>query len=178
MPALKLLSVADTTTDCENIEDELYMVMHFDPHSQDGAVNHIALKLALKDAQRNIVPTINEMLLLLYYCTTKSPKKCNELNEVAASLKLCQQLVDIDRFVPVEHDLCTIKFQQLALQEDELCVVSAVEAILKAIENIRTAAFEDLPTVKRVLARVDIDENGTHNYQGVGIVKYDQAVQF
>ena len=77
--------------------------------------------------------------------------------------------------------LTTAAFLCKALQEDELCVVSAVEAILKAtkaIENIRTAAFEDLPTVKRVLARVDIDENGTHNYQGVDIVKYDQAVQF
>ena len=59
-----------------------------------------------------------------------------------------------------------------ALQEDELCIVSAVEAILKAtkaIEKVRTAAFEDLPNVKRVLARVHIDENGTHTYQGVDI---------
>ena len=28
----------DTTTDCGNIEDELYMVVYFDPHTQDGAV--------------------------------------------------------------------------------------------------------------------------------------------
>ena len=30
---------ADTTTDCGNIEDELYMVVYFDPHTQDGAVH-------------------------------------------------------------------------------------------------------------------------------------------
>ena len=72
------------------------------------------LELALKDALKGtLFPTIDEMLLLLYYLYHKSPKKCNELNEVAASLKLCQQLVDIDQFVPVEHNLCTIKFQQL-----------------------------------------------------------------
>ena len=59
-----------------------------------------------------------------------------------------------------------------ALQEDELCIVSAVEAIVKAtksIEKVRTAAFEDLPTVKRVLARVYIEKNGTHTYHGVEV---------
>ena len=38
----------------------------------------------------------------------------------------------------------------MALQEDELCIVSAVEAILqatKAIEKIGKASFEALPTV-------------------------------
>ena len=43
----------------------------------------------------------------------------------------------------------------MAVQEDELCIVSAVEAILqatKAIEKVRKASFEALPNVKRVLA--------------------------
>ena len=80
------------------------------------------------------------------------------------------------------HDILTpAAFLCKALQEDELCIISAAEAILKAtkaIEKFKTAAFEDLPTVKRVLARVHIDKNGTHTYQGVDIVKYDQAVEF
>ena len=35
------------------------------------------------------------------------------------------------------------------------------------IEKFKTAAFEDLPTVKRELARVHIDKNSTQTYQGV-----------
>ena len=44
-----------------------------------------------------------------------------------------------------------------ALQDDEVCIVGAIEAVLKtvqAIESVQTVAFEDLLTVKKILARV------------------------
>ena len=169
---------ADTTTDCGNIEDELYMVMHFDPYSQDGAV-HVRdrfltvrrpsrcdakglyecferalayvgvtdwqtkligfgcdgtyvkigegglrgileesmpwvvvfwclahrLELALKDALKGtLFTTIDEMLLRLYYLYHKSPKKCNELNEVVASLMLCLESSELPESVWCIHD--------------------------------------------------------------------------
>ena len=43
------------------------------------------------------------------------------------------------------------------LQDDELCVVGAIEALLETVQEItclQDVAFEDLPTVKKVLARV------------------------
>ena len=43
------------------------------------------------------------------------------------------------------------------LQDNEVCIVGAIEAILitaQEILHLQHMAFEDLPTVKKVLARV------------------------
>lgn len=65
------------------------------------------------------------------------------------------------------------------LQNDELCIVSAVEAILrctKAIEKVKTTMFENLPTVSKVLGRM---KHGTsHMYQDVELSRYNEAVTF
>ena len=49
------------------------------------------------------------------------------------------------------------------LQEDEACVVRAIEAILRTKKSI---PFHNLPTVKKVLNRIQHDNDGSvTNYQ-------------
>ena len=48
------------------------------------------LELALKDAlSKTYFTTVDELRFRIYYLYKKSPKKCNELNEVVAELKQC-----------------------------------------------------------------------------------------
>ena len=66
-----------------------------------------------------------------------------------------------------------------ALHNDELCIVSAVEAILrctKAIEKVNTTTFENLPMVSKVLGRMKHDTS--HTYQDVELSRYNEAVTF
>lgn len=79
------------------------------------------------------------------------------------------------------HDLlkpCAILSK--VLQDDELCITEAIEAILKTnrnIENLKATNFDDLPTVKKVTSRIqDTDDGAT--YQGVQITRYKEAVTF
>ena len=51
------------------------------------------LELALKDALKDTLFTrIDEILLCVYY---KSPKKCNQLDEAVASLRLCPESTEL-----------------------------------------------------------------------------------
>ena len=72
------------------------------------------------------------------------------------------------------HDLLhPVASLSKVLQEDELCVVHAIEVIMKtkkALERVKSSPFEDLPTVKKVLARVK-EEDGLVTYQGQDIKK-------
>eukprot|EP00731_Ephydatia_muelleri_P021914 Em0014g505a len=92
---------ADGSTDAGRIEDELFVVLFFDSHSEDGVV-HVRDKFltvrrpelctaeALKDAYKGTLwSTIDEMVLRVYYLYKKSPKKCRELEEVVSELKSC-----------------------------------------------------------------------------------------
>ena len=51
------------------------------------------------------------------------------------------------------------------LQDDEICVVDAIEAVLKTsknVEKLKTLNFDELPTVKKVLSRIQhTDHEGT-----------------
>ena len=68
------------------------------------------------------------------------------------------------------------------LQEDEVCVVRAIESLLKTKKNIdklKETTFDDLPTVNKVIGRIkhtDADTNPT--YQEAEITHYEQAVEF
>ena len=67
------------------------------------------------------------------------------------------------------------------LQDDELCVVGAIEAVLKTAQEItclQDMAFEDLPTVKKVLARLQKGSGCDVTYQGATLKQYDQGVAF
>ena len=79
------------------------------------------------------------------------------------------------------HDLlkpCAILSK--VLQDNELCVTDAIEALLKTKKNIqklRATSFEDLPTVKKVMSRIQDTDNGT-TYQGVQLTRYTEAVAY
>ena len=66
------------------------------------------------------------------------------------------------------------------LQEDDMCVVRAIEAVIKTSKSgdkLKATTFEDLPTVKKVLGRMsNSDESGSMVYQGIEIVNYDRSL--
>ena len=60
------------------------------------------------------------------------------------------------------------------LHDDEVCIVGAIEAILKtnrAIEKLTATSFDDLPTVKKVSSRIEHSEGGSTTYQGAELTK-------
>ena len=66
------------------------------------------------------------------------------------------------------------------LQADEVCVVSAIESILKtnkAIEKVKATAVENLPTVRKVCSRVK-QEGSSYVYQGADLTSYSEAVAY
>ena len=67
-----------------------------------------------------------------------------------------------------------------ALQEDETCVVHALEGILKtsrSIDRVKETEVEELPTVRKVCSRVK-QESGSCTYQGADLIGYTDAVAF
>ena len=66
------------------------------------------------------------------------------------------------------------------LQDEEICVVSAIEAVLKTnkvIDKFNTTAFDDLPTVKKVIAGIQhID--GVARYQGAQLADHDTGMAY
>ena len=68
------------------------------------------------------------------------------------------------------------------LQEDDVCVVRAIEAVLKASQSadqLKDTPFRDLPTVKKVLSRISHnDDEGSVTYQGVELTNYEGAITF
>ena len=66
------------------------------------------------------------------------------------------------------------------LQADEVCIVTAIEALLKTVksmEKVRATSFENLATVKVVLTRIK-HENNACTYQGADLKEFDEAVTF
>lgn len=208
------------------------------------------LELSLKDALKHtFFPKIDEMLMRMYYLYEKSPKKCRELDEIAAELKLCLEESElprkggnrplracgtrfvshkvsalgrlIDKYGVYLSHLCMLTedpdvrsvdkqkikgyllrwreskmllgsafFHDLlkpaailckALQEDEVCVVRAAEALIKAvkmIDTLKTTQFEDLPTIRKVTSRLTVEDRGNVSYQSVDVTKHDLAIAF
>lgn len=67
------------------------------------------------------------------------------------------------------------------LQDDEVCIVGAIEAILKtsrAIEKLTATSFDDLPTVKKVSSRIEHSESGSTTYQGAELTKHEEGVAY
>lgn len=207
------------------------------------------LELALKNAlQDTLFTRIDEMLLRVYYLYEKSPKKCHQLDDVVASLRLClepaelpnkggnrplracgtrfisHKVAAIDRFIDrygayISHLIalsedssvkstdkqrlkgfvmkwrdskmvigCALFHDILkpaailckVLQDDEVSLVGATEALLKtckAIEKLKTSTFEDLPTVKKIIARVQ-NTGDEVTYQGAALSKYTEGVAY
>ena len=69
------------------------------------------------------------------------------------------------------------------LQEDEVCVVRAVECVLKvkwSMDKIKAASFEELPTVKKVMKRAQQDDldSSSVTYQSAEINRYELAIDY
>ena len=67
------------------------------------------------------------------------------------------------------------------LQDDEVCIVGALEAILKTaqeIQSLQNTAFENLPTVRKVIARVQRGSGFETTYQGATLAQYDDGIAF
>ena len=67
-----------------------------------------------------------------------------------------------------------------ALKEDEICMVRAVECILKtkrSLDKLKTTPFEEPPTVKMVIGRIKHD-NDSISYQGVDLKKHNQSISY
>ena len=66
------------------------------------------------------------------------------------------------------------------LQEDELCVVRAIESVLKtkkSMDKMKATRFEELPTVKKVLGHVQ-KQDRIVTYQAADLKMHDQALVF
>ena len=66
------------------------------------------------------------------------------------------------------------------LQEDEICMVQAIESVMKtkkSLEKIKTVELEELPSIKKVLGRIKEEEVGV-TYQGVELKMYDRAMAY
>ena len=65
-----------------------------------------------------------------------------------------------------------------ALQEDEICVVRAVESILKTkncLDKLKTIPFEELSAVKLEIGRIK-HEDESISYHGIDLKKHDQSI--
>ena len=66
------------------------------------------------------------------------------------------------------------------LQEDELCVVRAIESVVKtkrSMDKVRETPFEELPTVKKILERIQ-QGDGSVSYQAAELTLYDAGLEF
>ncbi len=67
-----------------------------------------------------------------------------------------------------------------ALQRDEICLVSAVEAVLRstdALEKLKTKQVTEFPSVRKVMLRLNsVDEGKT--YQGFELTYYEKGLDF
>ena len=66
------------------------------------------------------------------------------------------------------------------LQEDELCVVCAIESFLKtkrSMEKLREIPFEELSTVKKVLERIE-QEDRSVSYPAAELKLYDEGLEY
>ena len=71
------------------------------------------------------------------------------------------------------------------LQEDELCIVRAIEAMMttkRKLGELKAKQFEELPTVKKVLAQIQQNEvatdtgvKTTYCYQGIFLNRHSEA---
>lgn len=67
------------------------------------------------------------------------------------------------------------------LQQDDLCIVKAIECIFKvkvSLDKLKSTAFAELATVKKVITRIQEEEDGTFTYQSAEITKYSLALKF
>ena len=66
------------------------------------------------------------------------------------------------------------------LQSDELCVVRAIDSVMKAkttLDKLTSKPFNEFPSVAKILDRIKHEEVG-HYYQGVKLKEYDSSLLY
>ena len=79
----------------------------------------------------------------------------------------------------VFHDI--LKPTTLHLQGDQLCTISAIEAILKStntIEKLKTMPMKDFPSINMLRAKDHEEESNHKTYQGVDLTYFDRGLTF
>jgi hypothetical protein len=67
------------------------------------------------------------------------------------------------------------------LQADELCVVRAIQSVMKtkkALDKLKATALVEYPTVKKVLQQMKHEEGQSYTYQGIELKEYDSSVSY
>ena len=212
------------------------------------------LELALKDAlSSTLFSSIDNMLMRLYYLYEKSPKKCRELEDVVAELRVCLEATHMPssasghggnrplracgtRFVAhkvavlervvsrfgaycnhltnlsEDHTVKSVDRQKLkgyvlqwqrakmllgcaffhdllkpaailckTLQANDVCIVEAIEAILKTtkhIEKLASLMLDGLPTLKMVSSRIVHGADGSTSYQETSLTRYEEGMSY
>ena len=79
-----------------------------------------------------------------------------------------------------KENLPLTKMKAVCELEERLCVVREIESVLKtkkSMDKMKATAFEELPTVKKVLTRVQ-QKDGSVSYQAAELKMHDQALVF
>ena len=76
------------------------------------------------------------------------------------------------------HDLlkpCSIPCK--VLQEDEICVVCAIKAIMKTKKSLEKMKSTEITSVKKVIGQIKKDsDDSSVTYQGIELKSYDTAI--
>ena len=67
------------------------------------------------------------------------------------------------------------------LQADELCVVRAIESVMKtkkALDKLKTMPLVEYPIVKKVLQQTKHEEDNSYTYPGIELKEYDSSVSY
>ncbi len=67
------------------------------------------------------------------------------------------------------------------LQSDELCIVGAIESLLRttaAMEKLKDMQLNEFPSIKKVLQRINQEDTIELTYQGVTITHYPQGMTY
>ena len=79
------------------------------------------------------------------------------------------------------HDLLQpVAHLSKVLQQDQLCVVRAIDALMKTKKNLdklKATPFEELPTVKKVLSRLT-ENAGSMTYQGQDLTRHEEGITY
>ena len=79
------------------------------------------------------------------------------------------------------HDLLQpVAHLSKVLHQDQLCVVQAIEVLMKTKKNLdmlKSTPFEELPSVKKVLSRIKEDA-GSITYQGQDLTRHEEGITF
>ena len=147
------------------------------------------LELSVKDALKpTFFATVEELLLRLYYIYEKSSKKCHELEGIVSELKACLEPTEMPskggtrplracgtRFVV--HKVAALE-RMIDRFGAYISHLTAMTKTKRSLNKLATVQFEELPFVKKVLGRIQEEEDGSYIYQGIVLKCRDRALAY